>query len=289
MQKLFNVNEADYSASRRHLLLILVVAATLILAEVMANFPDISSPIERMELAARDTSFRLRGKRIPEEDIVIVAIDDASLGWVDEHWPWPRRYLADIINWLNNAGARVIALDVFLFDASPDPADDQALVEALRNSRASVSVNQIFGIPTLMTHEMPEDIYLDVLDGFGITEVKRDDDAIVRGISAYKSFRNETYYNWAFEIASLYLGVPSPSSPSAAGVEFNGEIVPLNNQGVLLLNYAGPAKTYDTVSAAFVPLNDYPPELFQNKIVLIGASSETLQDIYPTPFSATNL
>ncbi|MCL4783641.1 MAG: CHASE2 domain-containing protein [Bryobacterales bacterium] len=43
--------------------------------------------------------------------VVIVEIDEASLARYG-HWPWPRAVLAELVNKIRNAGARVIALDV---------------------------------------------------------------------------------------------------------------------------------------------------------------------------------
>lgn len=282
-------------SSRRHFLIILVIALILMIFEVAANFPNTTTPIERLELTASDTSFRLRGDSLPNENIIIAAIDDQSLKWVGERWPWPRSVVAEIVNWLNDAGAKVIGLDIFLFDESADPAEDQALVEAMANANAVVTVNQIYTSQSentiSVTNNVPEEIFLDELDGFGITEIERDDDAIVRGISAFKSHHDQIYFNWSFEIVESYLGIAPPSNVSLASLTFNGKEVPLNQRGKMLVNFAGPAQTYPTYPAAFIPLGDFDKEkdLFKDKIVLIGASSETLQDLYPTPFSATDL
>lgn len=274
----------------RRSMIILLIAGALIMLEVAGNFRGVTTPTELLELSARDMSFRLRGKQPYAEEIVIVAIDDPSLNWVGEQWPWPRARIAEIVDWLNEAGATMIALDVFLFDEDPYPENDEALVEALANSKLSVSVNQIFGNSSLITLNEPLPIYQEVLDGFGITEIDRDDDAIVRGITSYKTFRgDEIYYHWAFEVVRLYKGIAAPRNPSPESLYFDGNIIPLNQQSLFLIDYAGPANTYPTYSAAFLPLGDVPSEIFKDKIVLIGATSETLQDLYPTPFSATKL
>lgn len=283
--------EIQETTQRRDTWLIIIMAVVLIILEVAANFPDIFTPLESLELSASDTAFRLRGQQDVLDDIVIVAFDDSALNWVEERWPWPRSKFADIINWLDDAGARVIAIDMFLFDESTDPQQDILLAEALAGSSKTVAVNQIYQAYDLaaITNELPLPLFLDQLDGFGISEVERDDDAIARGIKAYKEYQDEIYYNWAFEIARLYLDVPGPSNASLKGVDFNGTFIPLNNQGKLLINFAGKGGTYPTYSAHQVPLGDYPAEIFEDKIVFLGATSETLQDIYPTPFSANIL
>ena len=277
------------TSRRRHKWIISSIAFILIVVEIAGNFPGQASALERLELAFNDSSFRLRGTERLFDDIVIVAIDDESLVWVDELWPWPRRRIAEIINWLDDAGARVIALDMFLFDPAPIPEDDRILVEALANANLTVSVNQIFTTQYTITHEPPLEIYQKVLDAYGISEIERDDDAIVRAITAYKTYGGEVFYNWAFEVARLYMGVEGPSDPSLAALTFNNARVPLNQQGKMLINYSGPTKTFPRYSAAFITRGDYPKEVFKDKIVFIGATSETLQDLYPTPFSGTNL
>jgi adenylate cyclase len=281
--------EQTKSSRRSKTLIIVLIAVILAGLEVFANFPDVATPLERLELAAMDTAIRVGNQQPPNENIVIVAIDDASLAWFNERWPWSRSRMAEIVNWLNDAGARLIAYDIFLFDPAFNPEDDIALAEAFREANSVVTVSQIFSTQYSTTLDIPEELFLPVIDGFGITEIERDDDAIVRGVTGYKHFEGEFYYNWAFEVTRVYLGTAPPSNPTPASILFNGNEIPLNQRNELLINYAGPPQTYPTYSAAYLIEGDYDPSIFRDKIVLIGASSETLQDLYPTPYSATNL
>ncbi len=268
----------------------LILAATaglLILLEILALLPGLTTPLERLDYATRDVLMRLRGQRPPHPDIVVVAIDDFSFNWTGYQWPWPRAYLAEIVDWLNAAGAKVIGVDVFLFEPDADPRGDATLAEALGETPGSVAVMQIIrdreqGTVTL---KLPRANYRAAIDGLGITPIKLDEDAIARRLQVYDTYDKQVFYNWAFEIAGQYLGAGPPSNPTARSLTFAGDQVPLNG-GYLLVNFAGPAGTYYPYSASRVVLGDYPPEAFKDKIVLIGATSLTLQDVYPTPFSA---
>jgi CHASE2 domain-containing sensor protein len=184
--RVFETKIMENNAGRkttRHFWLIIAIAMVFILLEIAGNFPNVVNPFKGLELAAWDTFFRIRGERPPDDDIVIVAIDDVSLNWLQQPWPWPRSQLAEIVNWLSGAGARVIGLDIFLFDPSADPAEDQILADALANANATVSVNQIH--PTVeftgMTNEVPLPVFQKALSSFGITQVTRDQDANTRG------------------------------------------------------------------------------------------------------------
>jgi adenylate cyclase len=262
------------------------VTLLLLIHEAIAAVPRLTTPLERTELSMRDTLMRLRGEQPPNDQIVIVAIDDFSFNWTGYQWPWPRAYLAEIVDWLNAAGARLIGLDIFLFEPDSDPAGDAALAAALEQAPQAVTVVQIFEDESqgTVTLKLPLSAYRSAVDGLGITLVSRDDDAIVRSLYAYQSYGDQVYYNWSFEIAALALQSEAPADPNTTGLTFNGQRVPLH-AGTLLIDYAGPTGTYPTYSAARLLLGDYPPENFRDKIVLIGATTITLQDIYPTPFS----
>lgn len=268
-----------------HQLLLQITTALLLIAlEISALFPSSITPLERADLAARDFYVRLRGKQPVDERIVIVAIDDFSFNWTGYQWPWSRTYMAEIVNWLNDAGAQVIGFDVFLFEE--DAEGDPALAAAFAETPLAVNVIQKYsdqqGVTSL---RLPQAIYQNHFDGLGITSIQLDDDAIARSLVAQNNYLEATYYNWAFEIARLTLNASEIAHSSASSLTLNGTKIPLQNNQ-FLINYRGAAESYPTYSAARVVLGDYPAEKFKDKIVLIGATSITLQDIYPTPFSS---
>lgn len=266
---------------------ILLLTLTLSALVLLSSISTLPLPTERLELAAADLAVQLRGTRSPDGSIVIVAIDDAALNYTGYRWPWPRAYLAQIVEVLNQSGARLIGVDIFLFEPDDDPAGDAALSRALSQARAAVSVMQISREGMVETVKLPLPQYQQAFDALGITGIRYDNDAIVRSIQSYDySQRNQRiYYNWALEAAALYLDTPLPQVPTPENFLFNGKRVPLTGAR-LPINFRGPAQTFPTYSAHQVALGDYPPETFRDKIVLIGATSVTLQDVYPTPFSS---
>ncbi len=272
------------------LALLLGTIALIFLIQIIEILPGITTPFGRLEYSARDALMRLRGVQKPSDDIVIIAIDDFSNNWTGFRWPWPRSYYAEIVDQVNAGGGKVIGLDLFLFAPDERAGNDQKLADALGKMHSAVTVTQIFRDPkesfSLSTISQPIAPYLEVLDATGITAFMRDEDAIVRGLQAYDIHGDKVYYNWAFEVARLYLGVEEPTNPTNSSLQFNGQTVPLR-AGQILTNYAGPAGTYATYSAASVHEGDTleeNPEAFRGKIVLIGATTVTLKDVYPTPF-----
>jgi len=274
------------------LVLLLGTVVVVLFIQIAALLPGVTTPLERIEYSIRDMMMRMRGSQNPSENIVIIAIDDFSFNWTGYQWPWPRSYFAEIVDQVNAGGGKVIGVDVFLFEPDKAPENDRAFADALGQTPSAVTVVQIFENPvdtfTVSTLSQPLPLYQKVLDASGITAFSRDEDAIVRSVQAFDTFNEEIYYHWAFEIASLYLETDPPSNPTNTSIQFNGQRVPLRS-GQVLVNYAGPAKTYPTYSASNVHDGitlEENPDAFRNKIVLLGATTITMQDMYPTPFSA---
>jgi adenylate cyclase len=75
-----------------------------------------------------DQHFRIRGPRPAPPQVVIVAIDEASLRAVGR-WPWWRASLADLVKRLDQGGAAAIAFDVLMNE--PERSPEGAVIEVI--------------------------------------------------------------------------------------------------------------------------------------------------------------
>jgi CHASE2 domain-containing sensor protein/tRNA A-37 threonylcarbamoyl transferase component Bud32 len=85
-----------------------------------------------IELKLYDLRAKLRATDRAPEQIILVGIDDQSLNEIGR-WPWPRSYIADMIDLLSESQAKVIALNI-LFDRkelNPGLAEVSALRQAM--------------------------------------------------------------------------------------------------------------------------------------------------------------
>ncbi|MDQ6988356.1 MAG: serine/threonine-protein kinase [Mariprofundaceae bacterium] len=84
-----------------------------------------SSMIRSLEFATYDAG--VAASAVPADDrIVILDIDDESIELIGR-WPWPRTIMADMIDTLNEAGARIIGVDVFFSEKQAYNTDNAAL------------------------------------------------------------------------------------------------------------------------------------------------------------------
>ena len=93
---------------------------------------------DAVERTTTDLRFSLRGEREPSPRVVIVALDDASIGRLPAY-PIPRELQAQVIRRLHDAGAAVIALD-FALERRRSAAGDRAVLAALEAAPSVLSV-----------------------------------------------------------------------------------------------------------------------------------------------------
>jgi adenylate cyclase len=94
----------------------MLIALLIIAAGILAYFIRIPF-FDLMELKTIDLRFMARGEKKPMQTVVLAVIDEKSIDQ-EGRWVWPRDKIADLINKISTAGARVIALDMIF--AEPD-------------------------------------------------------------------------------------------------------------------------------------------------------------------------
>ncbi|MBF0117298.1 MAG: CHASE2 domain-containing protein [Desulfobacterales bacterium] len=85
-----------------------------------------------IELKTIDLRFKWRGKINKNEQIVLAVIDEKSLT-KEGKWIWPRSKIADLINKLSQAGAKVIALDIGFLEP-----DEKSVVKTIENIEGDI-------------------------------------------------------------------------------------------------------------------------------------------------------
>jgi serine/threonine-protein kinase len=91
------------------------VTVLLLLATLTAWWP-----IETMEMKVYDLRARMRATGQVGPEIVIAAIDEPSIDTIGR-WPWPRSVMADALDIISEAGAKVIGLTVLYTEPEENP------------------------------------------------------------------------------------------------------------------------------------------------------------------------
>ena len=90
---------------------------------------DVYPTLRRLEGTYTDLKFNLRGSRPVRNKIVIVGIDDESVKLVGR-WPWHRDAVAGVVLQAEDAGAKVVGLDIVF--SEPDQRVPDAVADVLK-------------------------------------------------------------------------------------------------------------------------------------------------------------
>jgi len=251
--------------------------------------------------------FHAQGRKTPpRDDIVVLAVDDASLtcsdAWDedfaqsptlkamrDNRLPWPRKIWADTIDRILNAGAKAIFLDL-AFTSPTDEANDRALRECLERHKGRVVIGANFNTNTIRGLENSSLDYPSTTvvpktppeDGtWGFLDYLADDDNVIRH-AHYQLLRS-----------TVEQGVPDPDEKPIPSITLTlaRKVDPKANTAVNhfeRLRYCRPdAYTPLSIHQIFIqPLwqqNFGNGAFFKDKIVLVGVTVQQEQDYKSTP------
>ncbi|HET6449162.1 MAG TPA: adenylate/guanylate cyclase domain-containing protein [Conexibacter sp.] len=211
-------------------------------------------PEERVEQSLVDARFAVRGERaLP--DVVVVAIDQASFAHLDYPWPFPRWIHALAIRRLLRAGARTVAYDV-QFSEPSNRRDDRELLAAAADPHVILSVTEL---------------------------TDRHQPALIGGAARFSArggrvgmtlFPVDSDGVWR-RVQGRILGVPQFSVVAAHGDP---------DMSSRPIDFAGPAGTVRTLPFWRVASGRFDPAVVRGRVVVVGASAPSLQDLHPVPF-----
>lgn len=295
---------AAIGKTRLSILLVAVAFGVSMAVEYLA--PSIAA-------TALTTMYRLRGVEKPPPEVVIVGVDDASLLQVGP-WPWRRSTVAALIETVARQHPRAIALDV-VFAEQKDPAGDRALGDAIRRAGDVVVSAQLIesagrGIDSSLAPErsptqlsqwlMPIPEIASAARAIGHVHAAPDVDGVLSSVQLSKS-SSVGARRWALALELLRLASNIEAAPEEipSALQVGPYVIPildrsdtpslepasLQRANEMRINYAGPTATFPTLSAADVLAGKSVASQFTNKVVLIGATAQSLGDTGQTPFN----
>jgi CHASE2 domain-containing sensor protein len=220
-----------------------------------------------VEQTTVNVRFALQGASRPR-DVAVVAIDEKTFAALRLQWPLPRSLHAEVIDRLRAVHVRAIVYDV-QFTEPTSPREDLALYRAIGRA----------GNVVLATTSVDAAGHTDVLGGDA--NVARAH--AVAAAANMPSDANGVIGRYPYSL----LGLPSLA---VAGIEAAGQrISPARfDRGTAWIDYRGPPGTITTVSFSDLLAGTVAARILAGKIVVVGATSPTLQDVHPTPTTAAN-
>jgi len=234
----------------------LIALATATLVSVLA----VSGALTALENAGADMRARMLMHEVPS-DIVIVAIDAASLAALD-HWPWPRRHHAKLVEEISRAAPDSVFMDID-FSSQSNALDDAVLEAALAKPRDYPLV-----LPTFFQRATGGDGELLVskpLRRFA----RRTERAVVNGEPGSDGRTREWRSFWTIDgvrVASII--DPRRVLPDDQDVTIDFSISPTS---------------FTFVSYVDVLEGRVPRAVLAGKTVFVGATAVELGDILPVP------
>lgn len=232
--------------------------------------------------------FHWRGPVTPPSDVVIVALNSAAgenLALPRQTSAWPRTIYAELLNRLNDAGARLVVMDIAFREARGE-AEDTALEQALAGMPRRVVLFKY-----LRRHQLDT--------GAGLADIEEEMPPLPRFARHAAAVGSFVLPKYPAEVSRAYLFTdlsrgPEPTQPLQAfalDTDRVREITEFSSlPNPLTINFYGPAETFETRGIDEVLQMDMVAarRAFADKVVYVGYSDRRQteqQDAYRTVFS----
>ena len=225
--------------------------------------------------------------RAADDRIVVVAIDEKSLAELGR-WPWSRRTHAEMLERLDDAGVRGVALNILLSEpALFDPEGDALLAQALNRSGKVVlpvyaEAEQPNG-PSVELMPIPE--FAAAAASLGHVDMALDGDGMARSMFLRAGLGSPHWPSLALALSQIG-NEPNPTA------ELPGlRVADLQDASPhrwvrdyqVLIPYTDPPDGFQTVSYVDVLKGRVPASLLRGRWVLVGVTAAGMGEELATP------
>ena len=269
--------------------LLLVLATLLIGFVLLQNNKTLKNVIVSFFEVAENRTFDYRHslqvihkRPLPNKDIVVLAVDDASLESLWEkygEWPIPRNVYADLINYLEAQKPQSIIFDLMFIKSIRTSADaDRYLADTMNKFNNIYTGMNLDDQPSSLRIpiDLPDRLALNIennsnidfsqksykncrpimsslIDGkvnIGMTNVQRASDGILREITPIMMYKDKYYPYLSFKAGADYIEQKNAKDfviDANSNLKVFDTKIPLTKDGNAILNWYGPSGTHTII------------------------------------------
>ncbi len=270
----------------------------------------LSQSLYRAELSLYD--YRLAWAPSPgrSDEIVIVEMDEESFSQPELNlWPWPRRFHAQVLRNLAAAGASVIGVDMILAGTSsnaecppgqdpffwtpPLSPDDEAVVAALRDAGSVVLAMEVVQEEVggdepsgeLIAANFPLPDFEEAALALSSVNLSKDLDGVARRYLTSVTHQDVVWPSTALRLVSIHqrLDPEVLEREVLTAARSDHPALPADD---FLINYRAPVgRGFGRIPYYRALSGEFDHAQVRGKIVLLGATARSLQDLHDTPVS----
>ena len=241
--------------------------------------------LKRLELSSVDARFSIRGPLAKPDNVVVVGIDEQTFTDLNRRLPeFTRGMYGTVIDNLHRAGAKVIALDIQFTEPTRAPPylrrgtrlfDTVDQLAAEQDDRLGYAAIRAKPVVFADTEPDPNTGQTNIFGGnvggiggrAGYSSFPLDADGVLRHMQ-YETDRLKSFAIVAAEVATGRTIQPSELHGTTAWID-----------------YPGPPDTFPAISFSRVLRGDFAPSRVRGRVVVVGGTATSLQDVHPTSTS----
>lgn len=242
------------------------------------------------EWLALDQFFQTRSASEQNRHITIIGIDELDLQKIGQ-FPIPDQTLTQVIEQIQKSQPKAIGLDIYR-DFPVEPGHRE-FVQTLRQTDNLIGIYKQVGQPIAAPDVLLESDRVGFVD-----QVLDGDGKVRRTLLSVRPEGGELALSFGLKLALTYLKTENIEPIAQANAIQLGQarflpIAPNSGSYIradtggyqILLDYYGPPDRFLTFSLGEVLADRVPPHYFTDRIVLVGYTADSVNDLFQTPYS----